>query len=352
MQARWARLFGLLFIFSIFANINQIKPTTGTPATQTQPAQPEARTWQNPLLIHTLKGHQATVEVLAFSPDGNLLVSGGGSMDAKIKIWNVWNGDENRTLSGHQTRVLALAFASDGQTLASGSDDSLLNIWNLTTDKLSRTFLQPATNITCLAITPNTQVLVSGGLDGLKLWDISTKRPLLNLLRYETVYSVAVSANGRLLASGMQDGTIKLWDLYTGKLITTFKAYSQPVSTIVFTPDSQIVIAGSNDGNIKLWNVETGELVYNFLDSENPITALAMNPDGEILASAGYDGIRLWNLTTHKLVAKLSGHSDWVKSLAFSPDGKLLASGGFDTVINIWQAGVVIPQPALVHRDN
>ncbi len=334
-------------------NISPPLPANAAPTTKVaMSATPvmNATAGVNPHLVRTLEGHKGTVEALAFSPDGKILASGGGSFDPKIRLWDMRTGDEIRTLKGHNTRVLALAIAADGQTLASGSDDSTLNFWNLKTGDLSYRFMEPASNIMSLAISPNGQTLVSGGLDGLKVWDAIKQRPVTTLLPYESVYSVAISPNNLLLASGSKDATVKVWNLASGELLATLKGHTQPVSALAFTPDSKTLVTASYDASIKMWDIQTGQLAGSLLGHDSQINSLAMRPDGKILASAGQDGIGIWDLKSRKLINKFPGHSDWVQSLAFSPDGQMLASGGYDRTVKIWQIGASPEKPVVTNN--
>ncbi len=295
------------------------------------------RDWRAPRLLRTLDDHKGTVETLAFSPDGQILASGGGNLDPRIRLWNLETGKKIRTLRGHKTRVLTVAIAPDAQTLVSGSDDSMLNFWNLETGKLTHTFSQLFSNVTSLAISPDGETLVSGGLDGLKLWDLSKQRPLQTLAGFEIFYAVAISPDGRLLASGSKDGTVKVWNLATGSYIGILQGHKKPVNALTFAPDSRTLVTASYDSSIKIWNLETGEVRYTLSHSASAVYSLAVNPRSPVLASAGQDGISLWDLKTGQLLSQFPGHSDWVRAVAFSPDGQLLATGGFDRLVKIWQ---------------
>jgi CRISPR-associated protein Csx3 len=161
----------------------------------------------------------------------------------------------------------------------------------------------------------------------------------------DTVQSVAVSPDGKVIASGSLDKTIKLWNLTTGQLLATLKGHSSVVLSLAFSPDGQILASASNmavqDGNIKLWNVGTRTLQRTLggrlLDLR--VSCLAFSPDGETLATGHVDAaIRLWHLGSGKVQRILRGHGWDVRSVTFSPDGQLLISAGVDSAIKIWNS--------------
>ncbi|KAJ5425069.1 hypothetical protein N7465_000139 [Penicillium sp. CMV-2018d] len=151
------------------------------------------------------------------------------------------------------------------------------------------------------------------------------------------VTSVAFSPDGRLMASGSDDTTIKLWDTMTGTIHKTFTGHSLFVTSVAFSPDSKFVASGSYDNNsLILW--QTGGTMQKILGNHfNQVTSVAFSPDGELVASGCLDNtIKLLNTTTGAIQKRLKGHSDSVSSVAFSPDGKLVASGSYDNTINLW----------------
>ena len=300
-----------------------------------------ASSWKNVQLLHTLVGHTGTVEALAFSPDSQILASGGGDNDTTIRLWQPETGKQVGMAQAHQTAVRAIAITPDGKWLASCSDDTTVNIWSLKTNKFRRAFRENMSNVLSLAVTPDSQTLISGGLDGIRLWNMQQQRPIGTLVEYDNlIHSVAISPQGQLVASGDNNGVIKLWNLNTGRLIRTILGHSGTVSTMTFTPDGEILVTGSHDGTIKLWDVKSGELIRTLGLASNWVNSVAINPDGQTLASGGKDGIYLWQLSSGELIGTLSRNSDWVTKVAFSPDGQMLASGGFDKTIKIWRSGL------------
>ncbi|NJR75012.1 MAG: protein kinase [Scytonema sp. CRU_2_7] len=152
------------------------------------------------------------------------------------------------------------------------------------------------------------------------------------------VVAVAISSDGRAIASGSNDNTIKLWRLETGKLLRTlggwFSGHSSIVHTVAFSPDGQTLASGGTDGMVKLWQMRTGQLLHTLTGNSGAVWSLAFSPDGKLLASGSYDRtIKLWGMPDGKLLSDFTGHNKGVRSVAFSSDGQILASGSADKTI-------------------
>ncbi|MEH1919359.1 trypsin-like peptidase domain-containing protein [Nostoc sp.] len=153
----------------------------------------------------------------------------------------------------------------------------------------------------------------------------------------ESVYSVAISPDGRTLASGSYDDTIKIWNISTGQEIRTLNGHSGSVNSVAFSPDGRTLASGS-DETIKIWNIATGQEIRTLNGhSSSSIRSVAISPDGRTLASSSYDEtIKIWNIATGQEIRTLTGHFYIVNSVAISPDGRTLASGSYDDTIKIW----------------
>src|SRR5712692_5360326 len=151
-----------------------------------------------------------------------------------------------------------------------------------------------------------------------------------------TINSIAISPDGKLLACGSGDNTVKLWDLLTGQELRTLTGHSSTVYSLVISPDGQLLASGSYDSTIKVWDLRTGQELRTLIGHSNYVYSLAISPDGQLLASGGTDKtIKLWSLFSVQELRTLK-HSSPVISLAISPDGQLLASGSDDKTIKLW----------------
>src|SRR5262245_27640993 len=172
-----------------------------------------------------------------------------------------------------------------------------------------------------------------------------TPRRTLAGHRYE-VYSVAFSPDGKTLASGggyfsadLKPGEVFLWDVETGKLLSSLKGHTGGVWSVAFSPDGKVLASGSADKAVKLWGVATRNEKATLEGHGDWVRSVAFSPDGKTLASGGNDHtVRLWDVPTGKERATLRGHKGGVTCVAFSPDGQALASNSFDGTVRVWDA--------------
>ncbi len=154
------------------------------------------------------------------------------------------------------------------------------------------------------------------------------------------VHAVVFSPDGKTIASGSNDNTIKLWDAESGQELKTFKGHSNTVFSVVFSPDGKTIVSGSNDDTIRLWDVASEKELKIFRGHSGPVCSVAFSPDGKVLASGGWDNvIRIWDVVSGQELKSLTGHSDRVLSVAFSRGGKTIASGSRDSTIKLWDLG-------------
>jgi WD40 repeat protein len=316
------------------------------------------RKLENASVVCTLTGHSNSVNSVAISPDGQILVS--GSDDKTIKIWQLSTGEELRILTGHSESVNSVAISPDGQTLLSGSRDNTIKIWRLSTGEELRTLTVHSDSVNFVAISPDGQILVSSSHtvvsdiydNTIKIWQLSTGRELRTLTccwDSNPIDSVAISPDGQTLVSG-SDREIMIWDLSSGQKLRTLTGHSGWVGSVAISPDGQILASGdtvmgsmgcSFDTTIKIWQLSTGEELRTLTVVDWWVNSLAISPDGQTLVSGGGGieaaTIMIWDLITGQELGTLTGHSESVNSVAISPDGQTLVSGGDDGTIMIWR---------------
>jgi len=177
------------------------------------------------------------------------------------------------------------------------------------------------------------KTLASGSLDKtIKVWNIETGQEIRTLSGHnDNVWCLNFSSDGKTLASGSSDNTIRLWNIETGKEIYTLTEHNDSVTSVSFSSDGKTLASGSSDNTIRLWNVETGQEIRSLSGYK-----MSFSSDGKTLASGGDDTIKLWDVETGKEIHTLSGHTNNVTSVSFSSDGKTLASGSWDNTIKLW----------------
>jgi WD40 repeat protein len=150
---------------------------------------------------------------------------------------------------------------------------------------------------------------------------------------------VAFAPDGRTLASGSEDRTLRLWDTASGQLHTPLIGHHDRVTAVSFAPDGRTLASGSRDATVRLWDIGTGRCRDILTGHAEQVNALAYSPDGRTLVSAGNDKtVRLWNAATGRLRETLTGHDKGVTAVAYSPDGRTVVSASDDKTVRLWNA--------------
>ncbi|AFY82176.1 WD40 repeat domain-containing protein [Oscillatoria acuminata] len=195
--------------------------------------------------------------------------------------------------------------------------------------------------INCVAIHPDGKSIAAGDGDNtVKLWGIpegSEIRSLNGEDWFASMNAIAFSPDGGAIAAGIGEA-VEVWDVAEGRKLHRFTRNSEAVYAVIFLNNGQQIIASDTRGSVAFWHRETGEELRRFNAHQGMIRALAISPDDRILATASDEGIiKLWQLQTGQEICVFKTHNDAVNAIAFSPDGQLLASGSTDMTLKLWQ---------------
>jgi len=206
---------------------------------------------------------------------------------------------------------------------------------------LIRTLEGHSYSVNSCAFSPDGMLIVSASPDGtMKVWDMYSGALLRTLEGHsDGVKHCAFSPDGKLIVSASFDETLKVWNVQTGKILRTLEGHSDRVKHCSFSPDGKLIVSASSDGTLKVWDACSDALLRTLKGHSDEVIGCAFSPDGKLIVSASHDHtLKIWDADSGALFRTLEGHSGWVTCCAFSPDGKLIVSASDDKMLKVWEA--------------
>ncbi len=286
--------------------------------------------------------------VRGLSPDGKLLAGQVKGSEKVLRLWDVMDQKEVRQMS-HHDEVRRLSFSPDGKFLAVEvkGTPKILWLWDVTTGKEVRQFAH-VDSVGHLAFSPDSKAIaaVFGSLEDpnklsrIAFWDLSSGKELATLAGHEAaIFALAFSPDGKTLASGGYDKTVRLWDLATAKELHRSPPLSTPVYQLVFSRDGQTLFFRGAENQVRLWNVLAWRDQRPADGPSQAVEELAFSPEGKRVAASSRGSIRLWEATTGKPLLTLERAWSGVPLLAFSADGNRLTTGAAKGAAQVWGLG-------------
>ncbi|MBR8840575.1 MAG: CHAT domain-containing protein [Stigonema ocellatum SAG 48.90 = DSM 106950] len=298
-----------------------------------------------------LKGHEGSVTSVTFSPNGQFLAS--GSQDETIKIWRR-DGKLIQTLEGHKDGVFSVIFSPDSQNLIAASFDNTITFWRyesatglFTKNPFFR--ISESDGLGAIALTPDNKLLATGTENGkVKLWTLDGNLRKTIPAHNKKIWSLNFSPDGKTLATASADRTVKLWN-FEGKFLKTLQGHSDEVLSVSFSPDGKTLASASRDKTVRLWDF-AGQLLHTFEGHTDEVLDVRFSADGKLIASASADNtVKLWNVQGDWGLRNTYPYSPLPipysrqSEVSFSPDGKILASASADGVVKLWRFEGILP---------
>ena len=348
--------------------------------------QRELRTRWKPPTPFAVYPFPVQINSLAFTPDNKKIVSSGHH---ELTVWDVESGKLEKRVYTRCRRAMAMVFLPDGKLAVAGGrpgEEGDVRIYDLNAPGKTENgvivldgvndpkvmvakLLESDDEVQCLALSSDGKKMASGGCDRVvNVWDLSPGYDKAKLEQSienhaDWVFGVAFSPDGKHLLTCSRDKTAKVWDLTTKESVLTFPDHQNSVTGVAIKSDGKIGFSAGIDNQLRSWNAvgDAGGKAVKGLGAHNkPILKLVQHPKLPLMATCSEDmTVKLWNPDTGANLKTLSGHTDQVFSVAISPDGTLVTSGTWNGEVKVWKVadgtvvkainaspGIVVAAPA------
>jgi dipeptidyl aminopeptidase/acylaminoacyl peptidase len=284
-------------------------------------------------------GHGDALTGVVFLPGGKALVTAG--LDGTLFWWDR-AGKVNRRVDVAPGETSVLALSPDGGLLATGGREGIVRLWDADKGTKVSESRGPRGPIRCLAFSADGKLMASASPAAqatlLVLWDVSTGKDVRRLEGLEEeVQSIAFSPTGKHLAAVSKDEGVHRWDVGTGRALPPLVDNLRDVTRLTYLADGKLLVGGfGGSRSVVLWN-DAGKKTAEFEEEGSAILGIVCTSDGQTIATAhGDNAVRLWEVRTGKERHVIQGHLAPLRNVALSPNGRLLATASSDQTVLIW----------------
>jgi WD40 repeat protein len=307
--------------------------------------------------------YPVNVTALAFTPDNQKLVVGGYH---ELTVWDVAEGKLEKRVYTRAERAYALAFLPDGKLAVAGGrpgQEGDVRVYDLqggtpkvengvtvldgVNDKqvMLKELLETDDAVLCLAVSPDGKKLASGGCDRLvNVWDLTPGYANAKLEQSienhaDWVFGVVFAPDNKHLLTVSRDKTAKVWDLSTKESVLTFPDHQNSVYGVAVKADGKVGYSVGEDNQVRAWNATgDGKQIRAAGGHGKAVFKVLAHPKEPLLITCSADNsVRVWGADNGKAIRTLGGHTDWVYALALSPDGTQVASGSWNGEVKVWK---------------
>lgn len=294
---------------------------------------------------------------VAVSPDGQSIAAASDTWNA-VNLMQIADGTLLQRLA--HTKATLVSYSPNGQIVATGGRDSIMRLWQASNGRMLHA-LHLSGWATALAFSPDGEMIASASLgdSSITLWAVDSGSEVQSIqmdYRYlNNVWeSITISPDGGLLALG-GDWFVPIINISDGTESQTLMGHGDRTTSVMFSPDGKLLASGSYDGTVRIWDVTTGETIHIFgglseeelqklMDEHNldftpmpaPVVSVVYSPDGSLVAATKNFLIEIWDIANSALVGVLIGHNHYVSSISFSADGNTIVSSANDGTIRSW----------------